>query len=252
MGQGLAIDTAGGLCLGQHGLGDVHLCQDLIVPLQGVDVEQHGTGSVGIVGDMSLAAGQLPDQPGFDGAEEQIAGLCLFTGTGNVLQDPAQLGAGEVCVDDQTGLGAEGVGQALFLQAVAVLGSTAALPDDGVADGLAGGLVPDDGGFALVGDADGGDVSSGGADVGHGLLSNFHLDAPDFVGVMLDPAGLGEELGELLLGNGDHLACFIKENAAVGGGAGVQSHDVLCHSEFLLIDVCVENLLPKYRHESRR
>ena len=38
-------------------------------------------------------------------------------------------------------------------------GGAAILPDDGVVDGLAGGAVPDDGGFALVGDADGGDVA---------------------------------------------------------------------------------------------
>jgi hypothetical protein len=51
---------------------------------------------------------------------------------------------------------------------------------------------------------------------------------------MLDPAGLGEILGEFLLGHRNHLASLIEQNAAVGGGACVQSHDVLCHSEFLL------------------
>ena len=48
--------------------------------------------------------------------------------------------------------------QAVALHLVAEAGGAAVLPDDGVADRLAGLAVPDDGGFALVGDADGGDV----------------------------------------------------------------------------------------------
>ena len=180
---------------------------------------------------MGLAAGQLPDQPGFHGAEQQLALLGLLPCALDVFQDPAQLGAGEVRVDDQAGLGAEGIGQALFLQAVAILTGAAALPDDGVVDGFAGVLVPHDGGLALVGDADGGDVRGGGTDVGHGLLGNFQLGGPDLVCIMLDPAGLGEVLGKLLLCNTAHLALLIEEDAAVGSCTGVQCHYVFCHGE---------------------
>ena len=97
-------------------------------------------------------------------------------------------------------------------------------------DGLAGVLVPHDGGLTLVGDADGGDVRGGDAQVLHGLLRHFQLGGPDLLGVMLDPAGLGEELGELLLGHTAHLALFIEQDAAVAGGARVQRHYVLSHT----------------------
>ena len=48
---------------------------------------------------------------------------------------------------------------ALCFELLAESGGAAILPDDGVVDGLAGCAVPDDGGFALVGDADGGNVA---------------------------------------------------------------------------------------------
>ena len=50
--------------------------QDLLVPLQGVQVHQHGAGGVGDVGDVHAAvdaAGEVPDDPGVHGAEEDVA-----------------------------------------------------------------------------------------------------------------------------------------------------------------------------------
>ena len=47
---------------------------------------------------------------------------------------------------------------ALRFELVAKGGGAAVLPDNCVVDRLAGGAIPDDCGFALVGDADGGDV----------------------------------------------------------------------------------------------
>ncbi len=48
--------------------------------------------------------------------------------------------------------------QAVALELLADVGSAAALPNDGVVNRLAGLFFPDDGGFALVGDADAGDL----------------------------------------------------------------------------------------------
>ena len=38
------------------------------------------------------AAGQVPDAPGVDVAEHQVAGLGLLAGAGDVVQDPLTLG----------------------------------------------------------------------------------------------------------------------------------------------------------------
>ena len=179
---------------------------------------------------MDLAAGELPDEPGLHGAEEELPLLRPLPGPRDIVQDPFQLGAGEVGVHHQAGFLPDGVGVAGGLELVAVGAGAAALPDDGVAYRLAGGLVPDDGGLPLVGDADGGDVGGGSADFAHGLHRRPQLGGPDLVGVVLHPAGLGEDLGELLLGPAAHLPLLVEEDAAVAGGAGVEGHDVFRHS----------------------
>ena len=183
---------------------------------------------------MDLAAGQLPDEPRLHRAEQQVAALGTRTHAGHVVQDPLELCGREVGVDDQPGLLPDQVGQAAGLQLVAVLACAAALPDNGVVDRLAGVTVPDDGRLALVRDADGGDVLRRRADLVHGRQRHAELGRPDLVGVMLDPAGLGEILGELLLRDAAHLAPGVKKDAAVGRGARVQRHDIflLCHRGF--------------------
>ena len=51
--------------------------QQLLVPAVFDDVVEHGAAGVGAVGDVALAAGQVPDQPGVDGAEGELALLGL-------------------------------------------------------------------------------------------------------------------------------------------------------------------------------
>ena len=141
----IAKQTGGGTHFGQDAFGHVQFLQYFVVPLQIPDVEHQRTGGVGIVGLVDLALGKLPHEPTVYVAEEDLPSLRPLPDPGHVLQDPADLGAGEVGVDDQAGLFAEGIHQALGLQTVTVFGCAAALPDNGVADGLAGDLIPDDG-----------------------------------------------------------------------------------------------------------
>ena len=215
-GVGIFIKAAGGHGLRQHTPGDIQHPQDLVVPVKGVDVEQHGAAGVGIIGDVDLAAGQFPDQPGLHRAEQQLAGLGLLPRAGDVVQDPFQLGGRKVGVDDKARLLPEGFGVAAGLQLVAVGAGAPALPDDGVVDRLAGVPVPDDGGLALVGDADGGDVGGRRADLVHGRQGHPQLGGPDLVGVVLHPAGLREILGEFLLGDAAHFPRFVEQDAPVG------------------------------------
>jgi hypothetical protein len=57
---------------------DIQRVQHLVIPLQGVDVEQHGTRGVGVVGDVDASLGHLPDKPGVDGTEQQLAAFCTL------------------------------------------------------------------------------------------------------------------------------------------------------------------------------
>src|SRR5512133_1459147 len=102
---------------------------------------------------MSAAAGEVPEEPGVDGAEGDLTALGSVAQAGGIVQEPSQLGCGEVGVDDQAGLGADGIDEAIAAKIIADSGGAAVLPDDGVCGRLAGPAIPDDGGLALVGDS---------------------------------------------------------------------------------------------------
>ena len=97
-------------------------------------------------------------------AEEEVAGLGLLAGALDVLEDPDDLRAGEVGAEGQADDVLEALDAAVGRESVDDLLRAGVLPDDRVVDGLAGVLVPDHRGLALVGDADGLDVVAG--DVG--------------------------------------------------------------------------------------
>ena len=108
------------------------------------------------------AGGELVDEPRIDGAELQAAGLGLrLVVLAGVVEQPADLRAGEIGVDEEAGALADLGLEAAQAEILADVGGAAALPDDGVVDGAAGRAVPDNGSLALVGDADGGNVFRG-------------------------------------------------------------------------------------------
>ena len=178
---------------------------------------------------MGRPAGEVPDEPAVHRAGAQLPPLRPPPGAGDVVQQPADLGAGEVGVDEQARPLRDQWPQALLLQFVAEGRGAAALPDDGVVDRLPGGPVPEDGGLPLVGDADGGDLL--GVDVGgaHGLRQGPLLRGPDVQRVVLHPAGLGVDLAEGVLGPGDDLPRLVEQDGPGTGGALVQGDDVWTH-----------------------
>ena len=85
----------------QHGARDVEDVEKFVIPDKRVDVEEQGARRVGDIGDVATTAGEFPDEPGVDGAECELAGLCLSACAGNVLQDPANFAGGEVGIEDE-------------------------------------------------------------------------------------------------------------------------------------------------------
>ena len=152
-----------------------------------------------------------------------------------MVQDPADLGGREVGVGQQAGGGLDVVGEALGHQLVHQAGGAAALPDDGVVNGGAGGFVPDDGGFPLVGDADGRQVGGLDAALGHHLHHDGVLGGPDFHGVVLHPALFGVDLGEFLLADGDDILLLVEQDGPGTGGSLVQRENVFRHGMYLLL-----------------
>src|SRR5690606_32393199 len=170
---------------------------DLVVPVERFQVHQHGAAGVGHVGDVLAAvgaAGEVPDDPGVDVAEDGVAALGCFAHAVNVLQDPFHLRAGEVGRQRQTNLGAEAILAAVARERVDDTVGPRVLPDNRVVIGLAGVLVPDDGCLALVGNAHGGDVVGGRAGLTHRFPDHVLGARPDFQRVVLHPAGLRVDL----------------------------------------------------------
>ena len=230
IGGGFAEIAAAGDDAREAGGGDVEEGHELAVPVAMVDIHQHGAGGVGDVGDVIFSAGELEDEPGVDGAGGEFASLGAGAGIGDLAEEPVDFAGGEVGVEDEAGLLLdEG-----FLAAVAegghVVGGAAVLPDDGVVERLAGVFVPEEGGLALVGDAEGGDVGGGDARFFNGLAGGLEDGLPDLGGVVLDPTGLGEVLGEFLLRDGEGAAAVVVDDGAGAGGALIESEEVF-HGE---------------------
>ena len=162
-----------------------------------MNVEKKRPRGVGGVGGVDLAAGQPPDEKRIDRAEAELAAFGLLACTLHVVQQPRDLGGGEIRVEEQAGfrrnLGLVTGGA----KRGAYVGCAPVLPDDRAMDRLAGLPVPDDHRLALVGDADGGDIGwLPGRRVADRRAARRDNAPPYIFGIVLHPAGLGKELGE--------------------------------------------------------
>ena len=175
---------------------------------------------------MGGSAGQLPDQKAIDSAEQQLALGGTVARTFDVVQYPRQLCAREIRVQQQAGAVGEHLFVARIAQRAALAGGAAVLPDDGVIDRAAGFLVPDHNGLALVGDADGGDIACRDPCLVDRPAAGRLRGAPQIIGIMFNPAGLGEMLGEFFLGAGNRRHRVIVNDGPCGGGALVNGKDI--------------------------
>src|SRR5690606_30454943 len=131
----VGLGVTRGTDLRQHLPRDAHDLEHLIVPVERVQVHQHGAAGVADVGDVRAtlrAAGQPPDDPGVDVAEDRVAPLGLLTHTIDVVQDPLHLRAGEVGRKRQTDLLLEAVLPAILAQFIDDLVRAGVLPDNRV------------------------------------------------------------------------------------------------------------------------
>ena len=178
---------------------------------------------------MYLPTGQLPEQPRLDRAEQQLAALGARPRAGDLLEQPAQLRRGKISIDHEAGLLPEYLRQTARLQLVAIGTRAAALPDDRVVDRLSRRLIPDDGGLALVRDADPGDLGRRRADALHRLDRNAQHRRPDLVRIVLDPAGLRKILMKFTLRHAANAAVPVEQDAAVRGRPRVKRHNISFH-----------------------
>src|SRR5690606_40777692 len=107
------------------------------------------------------------------------------------------------------------------------------LPDNGVVNGFAGLSIPDQCGFALIGDADGRHIASRDPGLAQRRLDRPDHAFPDFLGIMFYPAILGENLGELLLTHPGNAAILREYHRPARGGALIDRQNILGHARLL-------------------
>ncbi len=232
--QRATLDVTVGLAarsnLGQHLTRHTDRLQQVVVPIQRLEVHQHRARRVGHVGDVDAAirpAGEPPGHERVDVAEERIAGLGLLQRAGDVVEDPAHLRAGEVGGQRQTRLVAEAILAAIPGELVDDMVGASVLPDDGVVERLAGAPVPDDGRLTLVGDADRGDILLADKTLGERALDDCLRVMPDLARAVFDPARLWVDLLVLHLLNGNDVAGVVEDHAARARRPLVDRRDVL-------------------------
>ena len=194
------------------------------IPGSSPDVAQHRAAGVADIGGEHLTAGQLPDQPGVDGADRQI----VVDRDVTVGQQPFDLRSREVRVEDQPGPFPHEAEMPGCDEFVAALRGATVLPDDRVAVGHTGRSVPGEDGFALVGDPDGRHGVD--ADVGNHMVQGVAGRSPDLVGIVLDPSRLRKVLCEFPIGTRCRSPVGEDRSAADAGRAGIDGdHACGCH-----------------------
>ena len=199
---------------GQHLRWDVEQLQHARVPFTRADIVKQRARGIGGICRVNFAAGEPPNEEAVDGAEAQFALFSAGAGTFHIVQEPFDLGAGEIGIEPQSRAAIDLGFIALGAQICAKRLGAAVLPDDGAVDGLAGFAIPDHGGFALVGDANADNRFRLDAGLFDGGLGGGEDGFPDVFRVMLDMTGGGEVLLEFLLGGCLHLQLFIENDGA--------------------------------------
>lgn len=225
--SGLTQDLAGRTDLRQERFRNIENLQQLRIPAARLDVAEHRAGGVGRIGDMNPSLGQFPDQPGVDRAKRKAAAPGKGAGPFDVLEDPSELGSGEVGVHDQAGPAANRSDEFVRLELIAHSCRATVLPDDRVADRLSGLAIPDEGRLALVRDANARDLDRLRAGQPNRLAGHGKLGGPDRLGIMLNPPRLGKQLRELLLRDGDNRSGSIKQDGARTGRPLIEGENIL-------------------------
>lgn len=221
----MAVDFTAGADLGKNRARDPEDAEEFIIPRAGAEIEQERAGSVGDIGGVDFSAGELPQQPGVDRAEGEFAASGASAGAGKVIEQPGEFGAAEIRIEEQAGFAAEKRLESAAFEPGAKFGGAAILPDDRAMKRAAGGSFPEQRGFALIGQADGGEIGPGEIGFGDGGERGAAGGFPEIGGIVFDPAGLRKMLGELLAGGALSVTLMVEYDGSGGSRALIERED---------------------------
>src|SRR5262249_3486486 len=145
----LTIDSARWHHRGQHSSRHAQFVENDVIPVALVDVVEQGTRGVGGIGDMDSTFRDTPHQKRVYVTEERLTPISLLAQYLDVVQNPLDFGAGEICIGHQARTLTDLLVEAFCLQSITDRDGQAALPDDGIENRFTSVLVPDDGRFSL-------------------------------------------------------------------------------------------------------
>jgi len=164
-----------------------------------------------------------PDQPRIDRAECSRRSHLDAA----MANEPLDLARREVRIENETGDVSYRV--ELGRQLGAAVGGSSILPDDRACQWPVGGPIPRHDGLALVGDPDRRDGESARSNFVNHLSEGGDDRVPDFLGIVFDPTGFREVLGELSI-RGDGRCGVAEESPCPNsGGAGVDGDHYCVH-----------------------
>jgi len=102
---------------------------------------------------MTTASGELPEQPGFDGAEAEVIAGGGVSGLRQMVEHPTDLAGAEIRIQQQTGALAPALPQTGFAPVATDVGSATVLPHQCGSTGETAAAAPEHRCLPLVGDA---------------------------------------------------------------------------------------------------
>ena len=137
-----AINLAAGTNFRENFRRDIEQAQQFFIPLPRMQIVEQGTRCIRCIRHVAGTAAEVPEQPAVDGAEGQFAAPRTVAGAGNMIEQPFQLGAGKIGVEQQAGLFLKQRLQSGRAQRLADVGGAPVLPDDGAMQRATAGALP--------------------------------------------------------------------------------------------------------------
>src|SRR4051794_7658646 len=107
---------------------------------------------------MPSATGEVPHEPGVDRTEQHLAGLCALSQFIVTVEQPGDFGSREVGIGNEASELLIAVSHAAGGDLIDQRRGLATLPDNRGSNGLTSQAIPENRGFSLIGDPDGGDL----------------------------------------------------------------------------------------------
>ena len=212
----------------QHGAGNVQRVEQRVVPIVLADVKEHRPARVGRIRHMRPPADEVPRQKAVHRAEADFPALGALVQP-KPIQQPAQLAAGKIGVWHEPCHGFDVLFKSFLAESGDNRRGSAALPDNRIVQRPAGFPIPEQRGFALVGDADCRDAVQRNAGNADDLAQRVNLRIENRRRVVLHPAGLRINLLKFVAFHGDDPRAFVEQNGAGAGRPLIERNHIGMH-----------------------